>query len=183
MKPEKIPPIMLDSGERDKARKKLDKKAQGKKNRKSGAKFELEVRKDLESKGWVVSKWQNNVEFPDNNINLPPEERVGKLIPAKRKFNPFSKALSLGTGFPDFIVYTLNPIDTDLTFANFKGSDEEDYVIGVEAKMNGYLDAIEKDKCGWLLENNIFSRILIAKKGKGGEIIYNEFNGPAEAKG
>lgn len=35
----------------------------GKKARASGARFELKVRKDLESKGWIVSKWMNQVEF------------------------------------------------------------------------------------------------------------------------
>ena len=35
----------------------------GKKARASGMRFELSVRKDLEEKGWIVSKWQNNVEF------------------------------------------------------------------------------------------------------------------------
>ena len=35
----------------------------GKSNRASGARFELKVRKNLESKGWIVDKWSNNVEF------------------------------------------------------------------------------------------------------------------------
>ena len=42
---------------------KIDKKKQGKKSRAAGGRFELKVRKDLESKGWIVSKWMNNVEF------------------------------------------------------------------------------------------------------------------------
>ena len=42
-----------------------DKKTQGKKNRAAGARFELKVRKDLEEKGWVVSKWMNQVVFED----------------------------------------------------------------------------------------------------------------------
>ena len=49
-------------------------------------------------------------------------------------------------------------------------------VIGVESKMDGKLDKIEKQKCRWLLKNNIFSKILIAQKGeKRGEIIYGAF--------
>ena len=64
----------------------------GKKSRAAGGRFELKARKDLEKDGWVVSKWQNNVED-------------GELIPAKRKFNPFLKILGLGTGFPDFIAF------------------------------------------------------------------------------
>lgn len=39
-------------------------------------------------------------------------------------------------------------------------------VIGVECKVNGYLDKKEKEKCKWLLDNNIFSKILIAYKTK-----------------
>lgn len=37
----------------------------GKKSRAAGARFELKVRADLEKKGWVISKWQNQVEFED----------------------------------------------------------------------------------------------------------------------
>ena len=37
--------------------------AQGKKNKASGAAFELRVRKDLEEKGWIVDKFGLNVEF------------------------------------------------------------------------------------------------------------------------
>ena len=51
-------------------------------------------------------------------------------------------------------------------------------VIGVEAKSNGILDKVEKEKCKWLLENNIFSRILIAHKEKEGrkiKVVYEEF--------
>ena len=48
--------------------------------------------------------------------------------------------------------------------------------IAVEVKSNGYLKPEEKEKCEWLLENNIFSKILIVKKGKKrGEIIYEEY--------
>jgi len=49
-------------------------------------------------------------------------------------------------------------------------------VIGVECKTNGYLTKEEKEKCRWLLENNVFSKILISSKGnKRGEIKYVEF--------
>ena len=49
-------------------KKTLTKSQQGKKNKRDGAKFELLVRKYLESKGWIVSKWMNNVEFPLKRI-------------------------------------------------------------------------------------------------------------------
>lgn len=66
-------------------------------------------------------------------------------------------------GFPDLIAFRLN---------------ESGYeVIGVEVKMNGLLSKEEKEKCIWLLENKIFSRILIAKNSKEkGKIEYMDFN-------
>lgn len=52
---------------------------QGKKNRRQGAEFEKKVRADLESKGWIVDKWTNNVEFGE-------VIDIGKLVPSKPKF-------------------------------------------------------------------------------------------------
>ncbi|MEK6760552.1 MAG: hypothetical protein AABX93_01365 [Nanoarchaeota archaeon] len=125
------------------------KSKRGKLARASGARFELKVRADLEKDGWVVTKWMNNIDS-------------GKIIPAKRKFNPFSKVLTIGTGFPDFVA--------------FKKDGEKYEVIGVEVKTNGYLDKEEKEKCKFLLDNKIFSKILIVKKSKNGrEIIYDNF--------
>jgi len=117
-----------------------------------GARFELNVRKDLEDKGRIIDKWGNNVDLENN-----------KLVPAKRKYNPFRKMLIVGTGFPDFISIK-------------KVTDELYSVIGVEVKMNGILSKIEKEKCAWYLKNRIFSQIWIAKKGeKRGEIKYDDF--------
>lgn len=151
----------------------MDKKKQGKKNRASGAKFELEVRKDLERQGWIVSKWQNNVEFSKENeayakTNI--SNSMGRLIPAKRKFNPFKKILGIGSGFPDFIAYNAHHKSEDYIKIFYE-------IVGVEAKINGTLDKQEKEKCRWLLDNNIFSRIVIAKKGEKREIIYEDFQG------
>jgi hypothetical protein len=112
----------------------------GKKSRKSGADFELKVRKDLELKGWVVSKWQNNVDL-----------EIRKIIPAKRKFNPFSKVMTIGTGFPDFFAF------------KHLGNKMFD-VIGVESKLNGTLSKEEKEKCAFLLNQNIFNDIWISSK-------------------
>ena len=117
-----------------------------------GARFELRVRKDLEAKERVVDKWTNNVDLEEN-----------KIIIAKRKFNPYSKVMTIGTGFPDFI--------------SIKHIYEGTYsVIGVEVKMSGLLSKEEKEKCAWYLKNNIFSEIWIAKQGvKKGEILYDDF--------
>jgi len=84
----------------------MNKKEQGKKNRKSGADFERRVRKDLEDKGWIVDKWSNNVsDYPEENINISPEERADrKLIPAKHKFRGKGIPMAIGTGFVDFLV-------------------------------------------------------------------------------
>lgn len=131
-----------------------DKQQQGKKNRAAGARFELKVRQDLERIGWVVSKWMNTIDYDKLG-------KTGKIVPAKRKYNPFMKVMTIGTGFPDFVC--------------FKRNSEGTYdVIGLEVKGNGYLTQIEKGMCLWLLENKIFSRILIAKKGKEG-IEYTDF--------
>ena len=158
---------MIDKKERSKI---------GKKNRASGARFELIVRKDLISKGWFVSKFQSNVEFPEEmkhveGIIFPEVKnlfrfREGKLIPAKG--NRF-RARTLG--FPDFIVWKTRFIfkfkkkvrhslilNKDIEITNTPN------IIGVEAKSNGYLDKIERAKCEWLLNNHVFSKILVASK-------------------
>lgn len=125
---------------------------QGKKNRQSGADFERRVRKDLESNGWICDKWTNNVDLENN-----------KLIPAKRKYNPFNKVMAIGTGMPDFIAFKLIYVTTSKE--NIKKLNGYE-VIGVECKVGKYLDADEKEKCRWLLDDNIFSKILIAYKTK-----------------
>ena len=167
---------------------KQDKKKQGKRNRASGAAWERKVRADLEKRGWFVSKFQNNVEFysdagPVKNISKEETESGtiivnsqqfkinGRMIPAKRKYNPFKKALSVGTGFPDFICWRTIP-PTHVIFNQSISPNEPFFdVIGVEAKSNGYLDKTEKAKCKWLLANKIFNSIEIAKKKKVGRVI------------
>jgi len=130
------------------------KSAMGRKSRAAGKRFELKVRHDLESKDWIVCKWSNNVDLKGK----------GKLISAKHTFNPFTKAMSAGTGFPDFIAYRQSEIHSWNT----------NDVIAVESKMTGKLDKKEKQKVEWLLDNNIFKVILIASKGEKGEILYEE---------
>ncbi len=127
----------------------------GKKSRAAGSRFELKVRKDLEDKGRVVDKWSNNIDL-----------EKGEIVSAKRKYNPFRKAMVIGTGFPDFV--------------SIKHIYEGAYsVIGVEVKINGILSKIEKEKCAWYLKNKIFSEIWIAKaikKGRRIEIGYDDFS-------
>lgn len=161
-----------------------EKSEAGRKGRVSGRLFELKVRKDLEKSGWIVAKWPNNVEL-GKLFELNASEGLDEdgwvvakwinktrlansiktmLSPAKRKYNPFTKFTSFGNGFPDFVSYRLR--------TDFEGYE----VIGVEVKSNGYLDKEEKAKCAWLLHHKVFSRIVVAKKGKKrGEVCYTNF--------
>jgi len=184
--------------ERMKYHQDLDKKTQGKKNRASGAAFELRVRKDLEKKGWIISKWMNNVEFVCNKCEAKktrsensgicdecgekyleggkPKPPKGRLIPAKHKFRGPGIPMSIGTGFPDFISFKRSSQYYDKKKIKIEGPKKIYVVRGVEVKSNGYLDKTEKEKCVWLLDNNVFSTIYIASKGtKRGEIVYKEF--------
>jgi len=126
----------------------------GKKSRAAGARFELKVRSDLEEQGWVLDKWTNNVDIEE-----------GIIIKAKRKYNPYLRALSIGTGFPDFI--GIKPSKKHKTCYE---------IMGVEVKSNGWLDKEEKEKCKILLNQKVFSNILIARKSKErGKIQYDDF--------
>lgn len=122
----------------------VDFKEQGRKNRARGGEFERKVRIDLEKKGWIVNKWMNNVDLS-----------VGKIVPAKRRFNPFAKVMAIGTGFPDFIC--------------FKKEGNSFEVVLLEVKKNGYLDKEEKEKSLWYLENKIVNQVMIAMQGKSGK--------------
>jgi len=159
----------------------IDKKKQGKKNRASGAAWERKVRADLQSKGWIVCKWMNNVEFENFaevndegfkfGVRIP---RTGKCVPAKRKYNPFNRALSVGVGFPDFIAYKYAYNQSCGGFGDVINKSPElsgkiEYcIIFVECKTNGYLDKEEKEKARWYLDNNYCSKFLIASKVKEG---------------
>ena len=125
----------------------------GKKSRAQGSAFEARVRLDLENNGYIVDKWTNNV-------------KENKLVPAKAKWNNFTKSMMMGSGgFPDFIAFKKR--GCSLCYARMSIVTNDNYnVIGVESKMNGTLDKLEKEKCRWLLDNRIFSQILIAEKTK-----------------
>jgi hypothetical protein len=157
--------------------KSLEHSKRGKKSRAAGQRFELKVRQDLEIKGWIVSKWMNTVDCDHDG-------KIGKLVSAKRKYNPFMKVMTIGTGFPDFVCFRRIKEKDEETIEGisipeeYMKRDEKQIfeVIGLEVKSNGYLDQIEKGMCLWLLANKIFSRILIAKKPKEGkEIDYIDF--------
>ena len=92
----------------------------------------------------MVDKWSNNIDLD-----------LKKIVPCKRVFKRFGVdkgVMTIGTGFPDFVAF-------DRVNNLFE-------VIGVEVKINGTLSREEKEKCSWLLENGVFSQILIASKRK-----------------
>lgn len=130
--------------------KKLTKSEIGKKSRKSGMLFELRVRHDLEDQGYIITKWQNQIDFEKQ-----------KIIPAPSKFNFFTKSIIHGSGFPDYLAISREPDGVK--------------VIGVESKSSKYLDKEEKKKCEWYLEHKIFDMILIAYKDKKGHIQFYKY--------
>jgi len=155
----------------------IDKKLMGKRSRAAGKRFESLVRKDLIEKGWIVSRFDNDVDYPDSNINKEPDKREGmQLKQAKMKwtFGPMGRfPLNTSPGFPDFIAYIIpNSMTVKIGDSNFNfdgvssGKNNMYLVYGIESKINGKLDKKEKEKCKWLLDNKIFSKILIASKHK-----------------
>lgn len=170
-----------------------DYKKQGRLNRAAGATFELRTRADLNFKGWIVDKWSNNVETGNDKKGWLVKE-LWELIPAKARWAGPGRPMMMGAGFPDFCCRKKR---TDMMFGKELSKDlyflreEKCYedgsidgnvffyeVIGVECKVNGTLSREEKDKCQWLLDNHIFSKILIAYKEKEGRRIvvkYKEF--------
>lgn len=138
-----------------------DKVIMGKNSRKQGKAFELKVRHDLEKKGWIVERWSNNVDL-----------EKGLLISAKHTFNPFTKAMSAGNGFPDFLAIC-EPEFLNIKPQNVDGCSSKLMSIQlIECKMNGKLDKIEKDKIEWI-KNNLKIPVIIAKKGERGVIYEN----------
>ena len=174
----------------------INKQKQGKRNKASGARFELLVRKDLESKGWVCSKWMNNVGMWDKKGNQVIKKTINKsekylvkktqkeikfediifdkIISAKHKFRGIGIPMAIGTGFCDFIIYrqrVLSNYEKEMPNNLYE-------IIFCEAKSKGYLDKEEKEKALWYLKNNFCSKFLIAKKTKKGRKVivkYKEF--------
>jgi len=131
----------------------------GKRAKAKGAKFELKVRKDLEDKGKIVAKWSNNVDL-----------EAEKIVPAKKKFNPYHKVMMLSGGFPDFISIT-------------KIHERSYNLIGVEVKYNGILSKEEKEKCRWYLTKGVFSEIWVARAIKEGRRIIIKYDNFVERYG
>ena len=120
----------------------------GKSSRNSGRRFELDTRHDLEKRGYITCKWINTVDITED-----------KIIPAKSKYNPFTKNVMATGGFPDFVAF--KRILLKDKEGNTKSSKHYE-VIGVESKKAKYLDAKERRICKWYLEHETFSKIYVA---------------------
>ena len=124
----------------------IDKKEQGRKNRNRGNTFERSTRNNLEKLGFIVCKWNNTI-------------KDDKIVSAPHKYNPFTKIMTIGNGFPDFIAY--------------KKEENNWKIIAVEAKYAKYLDKNEKEMCDWYLKHGIFDKIYISYSQKGKLKYYN----------
>jgi len=172
-----------------------------KKNRRKGKDFELIVRKDLEARGWIVDRWTNQVELTASiKVNEEFIDHVtthaGKIVPAKPKFNPFTKSLMMNrAGFPDFIAfrYVIKKIPVPARTLEMNGNEalinpainmfqiRVPEIIGVECKSgdkyHNKLSKEESAKVDWYVSNGTFSKFFIAIRGenpRGKEVQYIE---------
>ena len=114
----------------------IDHNKQGKANKAKGARWELKVRKHLESEGWIVSKFRCNIDIT-----------TGEIVQARNTFLP-RRGMLLGSGFPDLII--------------FKSDSKVEFV---ECKLNGNLDNDEKLKLDWLVKKG-FKCYVAQNEGK-----------------
>jgi hypothetical protein len=114
----------------------------GEKSRGMGARFEKEVREDLEKNGWTVSRYMNNVDLESK-----------KVIPAK--FNRFNR----NTGFCDFIAFH-NIMTNTHVFQK---------IVLVECKLNGYVKPDDRAKIKVI--QDLGFEVWVASK-KNGKIVY-----------
>lgn len=133
----------------------------GKRSRAEGKTFEKRVREDLLQKGYVVTRFDNDV-------------KEDKLVQAKTSWRRTPHGMfpmNITPGFPDFLIF--KPIEVSP-------------IIGVESKITGTLDKPEKEKCRYYLDNGIFDKIWIAEKTKVKNrvvIVYHDFEEKYGKKG
>jgi hypothetical protein len=139
-----------------------DRKKLASKTRKKGKELEKEVQRDLEKRGWVVIKFNKNI---DLNGPIPNE---GRLIDCKPFFFG-GRIQMMSGGFPDFLCFLKIPLYTPEGIESLPAF----HLQLVESKISGKLDKIEKDKCKWI-EENLHIPIFIATK-EGKEIVYKSY--------
>ena len=133
-----------------------DYKTQGKRNRRKGGDWEREVRADLESEGWIVVKFANQINLDYDGDKL----FEGRFVLAKSYYNPRRKGFMMGAGFPDLIVFEKSP----------KG--EKHKIRFVECKINGTLGKEEKEKMAWLESEGY--ECFVAGKDVNGNVEYSK---------
>lgn len=90
---------------------------EAKEARRKGYQTEAKVRKRLEDEGWIVSRWNNNIDIEKKTII--------KAQPSRFNIQP---------GFPDFICFK------KIQFVDAYN------IKFVESKTNGYCNPIEREK-------------------------------------
>lgn len=138
-----------------------DRKKLGKKSRKQGQDFERKVREDLESKGWIVLRWDKNIEFP---IGYEGVMLRGEFVQTTGHWNNFLKRIVVSqSGFPDFVCIKLGVFKTPV--GDIRLTPDAFEVQFVECKTNGILDKLEREKSRWIKEK-LHIPIFIASKQK-----------------
>ena len=125
----------------------VDYAAQGKRNRRAGLEFEYKVRVELEENGWIVTKWNNNIDLIAN-----------KFVQAKS--NRFGMRQG---GFPDFLAFM--PKEANKGHPRF-------LLRFIECKKGKYLSKDEKEKMHWLISREFDCFVAYNNKGK---IEYSKF--------
>ena len=127
---------------------KIDKKAQGRRNKRVGAQFENDFRRKMIEKGWILSKWHNNIDL-----------QTDEIVQARNHYIP-KRGLTMGKGFPDFVMFRKLEKDYEVRF--------------VECKTNNTLSKEEKMKMEVLrkMGHKCYIAFLDGK-----EVKYREFLG------
>jgi len=139
---------------------------QGKRNKRVGAAFETKTRKVFEEKGWIVSKWNNNIDL-----------QTDEMKPAGNHYIP-GRGLTTGKGFPDFVMFKPHEASMELEWG--EGFTKLYPIIFVECKTNNLLTKEEKMKMNVLREmgHKCYIAFLAGK-----EVKYREFLGYEDKTG
>jgi len=142
------------------------------KARSSGKRFEIKIREDLESKGFLVFRNSNDVK----KIETPNGQSI-QFKQTTGHWNPFTKMIMVSqSGFPDFIVLKEAKLTyEDETPIEFMETPNVLFNVAfVECKLNGYINKVEKEKVNWLIKNLHVPFYVASKEGK--KINYLQLN-------
>lgn len=144
-----------------------------KKNRRLGKDFENAVREDLERKGWIVIRWDKNIQLNEFYVE---NKNSARMVQAKPKFIPGIGLVMNSPGFPDYIcLKRFKPeaiMDADLERKWIESREFE--AIFVECKLDGTTEPIEKEKADWLIRNLKIDFYIARKPKDSGELATGE---------